>query len=585
MALSEEKHAALSRSAGDSLGKLDVFRKNKNAALRQKVGTHYSDNGAEYKVPVNLIELAENIYLQRLVASTPAVAITTKYPRLREVANRFKLAANHLIQDEINLERTMERGVAAAILSVGITKVGLNHTQVEYMGVLHDSGQPFALNVNLDNWVHDMTVDSWEQCQYMGDRYSMSVEDAKKMFPKESHEYLNPATPDMLDSESANSITSGGTTKEEYNETLLLWDVWLTKENTIVTFVDSGDPSDPFGHELHSRPWFGVETGPYHILGFNEVDGNTMPLAPVAAWMDLHELANMLFRKLGRQAQRQKTNQAVPGGSRKDGNALKNANDGDLFPCDNPDKIKEVKSGGIDPSNLAFFLETKELQSLVAGNLDTLGGLSPQADTLGQENLLSAGASQRMQKMQKRVYSWAKSICQALCFYLFNDPYINIPIVKRLPGFDDIEVQSNFGPQDRNESDFLQYNIQIEPHSMQHLTPEQKLQSLMLVLDRLIPLAPVMAQQGIGINYQKYVDTISDLANLPELKGILVSQEAAEEQPVGQPPAKAANTTRTNIRVNRPGATGPGKEQAIKAHLLGANPQSKEMAAVHRPTG
>jgi hypothetical protein len=301
----------------------------------------------------------------------------------------------------------------------------------------------------------------------------------------------------------------------------------------------------------------------------------------------LDSLSNKLFRKLGRQAERQKTLTAASGSNKKDGQRVKQGNDGDMIYVDNPDKIKDVKTGGIDPQNHAFFLSTKEMFTYLAGNLDLLGGLGPQSDTVGQDSLLTAGASQRIQRMQKRVYAWAKTICEALCFYLFNDPAIEIPIVKRAPGFDDIEVMSYFGPQDRNESDFIQYNINIEPHSMQHMTPEQKTQSLMTIMERVfIPLAPFMAQQGVGINFKEYADIMSDLTNLPELKSIIISQNTQEQQPVGQPPQKmAANTTRTNIRVNRPGATGPGKETIMKQALMGGNPQASEKAAIMRPTG
>ena len=145
---------------------------------------------------------------------------------------------------------------------------------------------------------------------------------------------------------------------------------------------------------------------------------------------------------------------------------------------------------------------------------------------------------------------------------------------------------AHFGPKDRNESDFVQYNISIEPYSMQHMTPEQKLQTLRTLMGEVfIPLAPYMAEQGVAINFELYAKTISELANLPELENIIISENQQEQQPVGQPPAKAANTTRTNVRINRPGATGPGKDQAMKAALLGANPQASEMAAIARPTG
>lgn len=587
MALTPEKKASLSEAAGYSWGQLRVFRENRKAAVKQYLGAHYSENGAEYKVPVPMIELAINIYLQRLVASTPRVAINTGLPQLREIVERFKLAVNHLIENEIDLENTLERSVIGAIFSVGIVKVALNHTQVEYLGVKHDAGQPFADFVDLDNWVHDMTTDDWEQCQFKADRYPMSVEDALKIFPKEVHKFIAPSSQTQLTDDSVHSITGGGVRKE-FNETTLLWDVYLPRQNKVVTFTDSGDPENPFGEELFERDWYGVEDGPYHILGFNKVEGNTMPLSPVALWMDIDTLINKLYRKLGRQAERQKTVTAVGSGNLKDGKRIQNASDGDMIPVDNPDKVTDIKTGGIDPSNLAFMIQSKDMLSYLGGNLDLLGGLAPQSDTVGQDTLLTAGASQRIQRMQKKVYKFVRGICKALAFYLWNDPYIEIPVVKRVPGMDDIAVHDTFGRNDeRNENDFFEYNITIEPYSLQHQGPEAKLQTLRtLFSEMIVPMLPMLAQMGAGFDFELFFKLIAELANVPELNSLLIYVDPKHQQEaVGQPPQKAPMTKHTSERVNRPGATQQGKDQILSQALLGGKPQQSEAASAFRPTG
>jgi hypothetical protein len=584
--LTPERKADLSQAAGYSFGQLKVFRENRKAAVKQYVGTHYSDNGAAYKVPIPMIELAVNVYLQLLVASCPRVAINTGVMQLREIVERFKLALNHLITDEIDLEDTLESAVIGAIFCMGVVKVGINHTQVEYLGAMHDAGQPFADYVNLDNFLFDMTTDNRKQCQFMADKYPIAVEDAKKMFSEEVHKHFSGSSQAFADTDTVHGITDNSGLRKEYNETMLVWDCYLPRENMIHFFMDSGDPTNPFGEEIGSQEWYGVETGPYHILGFNKVEGNSMPLAPVALFMDLDALINKLYRKLGRQAERQKTNTFV--NSPKDGNRLKTANDGDILPVDNADKINDHKTGGIDPTNLAFMIQSKDLLDYIAGNLSSLGGLSPQSDTLGQDNLLSAGASQRIKRMNKKVYKFVQGICKALAFYLWNDPYINIPVVKRIPGLDDIQVRTSFGRNDvRNENDFMEYNITIEPYSLQHQGPEAKLQTLRTIFGEMIaPMLPTMAQLGIGFDFEKFLRTISELANLPELDNMLVYADPKHApQAVGEAPQKAQNTTRNYVRTNRPGATQPGKDQIMMQTLLGGRPQNSEMASLGRATG
>ena len=76
-----------------------------------------------------------------------------------------------------------------------------------------------------------------------------------------------------------------------------LRDIWLPREQLIIT-VETGK----LGPSLRVLEWDGPHSGPYRFLRFNEVPGNTMPLPPVALWRDLHDLANVLFRKLGLQS-------------------------------------------------------------------------------------------------------------------------------------------------------------------------------------------------------------------------------------------------------------------------------------------
>ena len=576
----------LSKAVGYSRKCLQVFRQNRLDLVRQWVGRHYSDNGAPDKVPINLLELSMNIYLQRLVANAPAVNISTDYKQLKEISVRFEMASNQLIK-EIDLGKTLELGVTGAMLCMGAVKVGLNRTKVEIGGYLHDSGQPFADPVSLDNWVHDMTVDRPENGQYQGDFYFLTKDDAHALFPENVHKKLTPYMDDRPTEERDHNISEGEETqREEFRETVRLLDLWLPKQNLILQCQSSEDDNDPIEDVLKVIEWEGPERGPYHPLGFQWIENNTMPLAPAMHWKDLHTLSNKLFRKLGRQAEREKTLVGVRAGKEADGNRMVEASDGDMITVDDPKNIAEIKTGGISGESMAFFLATKDLFTYFAGNLDMLGGLGPQSETLGQDQLLSASASMRIQKMQKSTLSWTKRIVEDLGFYLWNDPYINMPQTKRVKGFPDVSVTVPFGPAER-ESDFMQYNLKVEPYSMQHQTPEAKLQGLRTIFTEFIaPMVPMMQQQGIDIDFEALFRNIAKLGNIPELNDILVySNPRNQQQPVGQMPAKAAVTTRNYTRRSIPGATNPGKSKAMQQAFLGKSPQASEMAATMRPTG
>jgi hypothetical protein len=97
-------------------------------------------------------------------------------------------------------------------------------------------------------------------------------------------------------------------------------------------------------------------------------------------------------------------------------------------------------------------------------------------------------------------------------------------------------------------------------------------------------MLPNLAQMGIGFDFEKFLRTIGELANLPELDNLLVYADPKHlpQTGGGEAPGKPANTNRTYTRVNRPGASQQGKDQILMQALMGGNPQKSEMASLNR---
>jgi len=568
--------------------KLAPFRRNRMEILREYVGFHYSDNGAYDRVPINLMELALNIYQQLLAAQAPRVLITSPYKPLKPKAADFQLGMNHLLE-EIQFGKTIATIVLDALIGMGIGKTAINNSAtIEIGGFLHDVAQPFTDAIHLDDWVHDMTAKVYEQVQYAGNRYTLLYDEAMEMFKaSKAREHLTPSETRGYNEggEPKGETLSRGaaTSREEFRKTVEVWDIWLPKEGFVLT-MQAGDGSSVEGEVLNVVEWEGPEIGPYQILSFNDVPGNIMPLPPAALWEDLHDLENRLYRKLGRQAERQKTILGVRSGGNADGQRVIKANDGEAINLDDPRNTQEYKFGGIDNTTLAFLIQSKDLYSYLAGNLDALGGLSPQAETLGQDRLLAASASQRILKMQKTTIEFTTQVIKSLGFYLWYDPWIRLPLVKRAPG--GIEIPITFTPEDR-EGDFLDYNIKIEPYSMQHHSPASKLQAIREIFSNFIaPFLPMLEAQGITVDFEALFKTIGNYANLTELKDFLIytNPHEPEKMPV-QPGRQAPVTRRINERVNRPGATTQGKDAALIQMLLGGRVQPAEAASIPRAVG
>jgi len=576
----------LSKAVGYSRKCLKIFRDNRLDILRQLVGNHYSSNGADDKVPINLLELAINIYMQRLAAHSPQAEVTTDYAELKEIATRTEISGNQLLED-MKLGETLQSAVMAGIICQGVVKTGGKLVDVEMGGETLQNIKGFAAYVSLDDWVQDMTASDDEGSQYEGNFYYVTLDEAEKMFPEyKDFEEVDKQTEDQKDKAHDISETEAGGQREEFRPRVRLIDVYLIKHKIVLRCSTNDDDEDPIRDVLGTIDWSKRKRGPYHKLAFMKIDNNAIPVAPAMHWRDLHDLSNRLFRKLGRQADRQKTMTGVQAGADADGRRVVDADDGDVIRLDNAQGIAEFTTGGIRPESLGFLIMVRDLFGYMAGNLDVLGGLGPQSETLGQDRLLSASASMRIQKMQKATITFAREIIEDVFMYMWEDPLYNPTVTKKVKGFDDVSVKVPFGPEERQE-EFIRLNIDIEPYSMQHTTPEAKMQGLRTIFVEFVaPFLPMMQAQGVAIDMEMLFRKIGKLSNIPELNDIIVYSNPIHEPQPQQPGAgKPAQTKRTYERVNRPGATDSGKSQIMQQALFGGKPQNSEIGAMMRPTG
>lgn len=556
--LSEIEQSRLYKAIDWSQLQLRKPRARRIKAIEQFVGSHYAEGDDKKKIPVNFLKLAVDIYVRQLAARAPRVLITTKLPDLRATAANLELAVNE-IPEEIDLSNTLRRFVTEALFSIGVLKIGL-HMVGEVLK--HDYGEPFVDLVTLDDFFLDMAAKSFEQIQFCGnDSWPLYDEVMEDKNFKANRENIKPDDHQLQGSEGQEQAQTIGISgnANEFKKRLWLRDVWLPKEKLLLTYAVTTKKL------LRTVEWKGPETDPYVILGYSMVPGNLLPLSPVSTWRDLHELANALFRKLGRQADSQKTVQGFPGGHDESVSDFKAARDGDGIRYSGG-KPEVLKAGGIDQTTLQFFLQCRDLYSYFAGNMDTLGGLSPQAETLGQDRLLSEAAGAQMRDMAGRTVDAIKIVFRTLAWYEWHDPVKRRILDKKLPGTDfSIPVEWN---RKARQGKFDVFDLDIDVFSLQDNSPGLRLQKLGMVWQQyVLPMLPAIQQAGGELDIQFLLDTIGKYSDLPELKRIVTFTQESPPPGGNQPPTAPANTTRTYERVGRPGMTDRGKSNSLQVAL------------------
>ena len=572
-----EDRERLFQAMDSSYRKLEPFRNLYLGLLEEFVGSSYGSESAKERAETvaNLMEQAVEAYTMSLAANRPRVLCETYRSDLKYFARHFSVAINNMIQ-EIELEKVLQQWVQSAFFSIGIVKVHTAYTTPVSLwdGIWVDPGTPMASNVSIDDWCHDMTAKSWDHIKYAADSYRVPFSDLEDedVFDQEVVKLLTPGTNVVTDR--AELLSQGDRQDKDDVEPMIdLMDVWIPKEQRIYTFAMN--PSKRFTSlhgPLASYEWSGPENGPYQILSYHNVPDNTMPSPPAAQLSVLSRLANNLLRKQSRQAKRQKdvyTYTPAGAGSAK---KVQRTNDGEWVEVQESSEIGVLKMGGVDAANQAFLIQVMNLYDRMAGNLSSMLGLGPQADTLGQEQLIAGNVSKKEAQMRLRVFDATRRLIRNLGFMLWDDTAKVIPGRVPIPGVNGATIDSTWTPEHRNGA-FYDYDLDIDVYSMPYQPPSAKVQALNQLLTQIyLPLSAMLERQGGQVNLQALTDIYAEMLHLPRLNDVVQfvspSPGDAPSSPTQDVPIPSS-TTRNYVRQSiSNGGTAQGRDIRMQQALL-----------------
>ena len=567
--MDRKRFMALKDAIEPSMKQLEPFREELADALKAYTGPHYGQQAGDDR-PINMLQLSVESLLQQLSSRAPQVLCNTHRPELRSAAIEMELAMN-LALKKMKFEQEHRLWVLSAIFCVGIMEVGLDIVaSPEIDGEELPITEVFCEAIMFDDFVYDTTARKWNgrQVSFWGHKYRMSLEMAKsdKRFDKDARSKLKAVdkADDNEDNTAKISKRDGAGSLEPFTEMCEIWQIFVPEENEVITFaVDGGDKP------LKTVKWKGPKRGPYHMVGFNPVLNNIMPLPPVANWINLDDLENKLYTKLGEQASRQKTIGITDLQGVQDGQNIIKTSDGDVIAVGNPNAFKEASFGGVNQQTLGFALNVKSMADFVMGNLSAQMGLGSSANTLGQEQLIKQAASVRIGSMQGVLLSATEAVLEDVAFYLHHHPTQEFNLTREVPGTD-IKLpikwprrDNGFGEEmDVRAGEYEEYSISIEPYSMTEISPGQRAQLLQSIWRQ--DILPAV-QLGVMPDVYAYLNKLAKYYDLPELRELVPQAQEAmmpQERVAGgkapQPGKPNGNYTRNNVSQ---GMTDRGMEQ------------------------
>ncbi len=561
---------------------LEPHRQHRLHMVKQYIGARWNDEVGVQDEPVNLLAMYVSIVGRSLIAKNPRVMLSTFQKEMKPTVSAMQSWCNKEIE-RMYLADTLQRVVVDALFSVGICKVALaTPADSAATSWYLRAGQPFAELVDLDDFVFDTHARDFSEVAFIGHRYRVPLDVVRdcNLYNKKRREKLTASTDPIYNNQGDQRLSSLGRQAvgetEEFEDLVDLWEVYLPRHRLVITLaaqdvVNIGDESD--GEALREQNWIGPECGPYHLLSFGIVPGNAMPKGPIQDLTCLHEATNRTWRKAIRTIDRIKELFLYQGGPESQ-QRINEASDGDAVPVDNPERIKQLVFSGTALGNLVTMCQALgDRFSKQAGNLDIMGGLAPQSGTATQDKMLDVNSSRSIMDMQDRTVTLTSKVLKSLCYYWKHDPYSTMTSQHSIPGV--AEVTREVTPQMRKQFKFEDMDIQVDPYSMQHQTPQSRMEKLNQIVQTIvIPLMGLMQQQGIAFDINAWLVKIGKYMDMPDLADIITIMEPTEVGGSGEPdaPGKPAQTQRTYTRENVPMRTERGDTMNAVNAMRGLNP-------------
>ena len=585
----KEKRGRVLKAVKTSREALEPFRRVRKELVRDYVGSWYSESGARNKTLVNLMNQTARIYTVALAANNPQVMVSTPLFENWPFARRFEVNLNKLIGD-MALDTTFRAIVLDAFFCIGCGVVMMRDTDTRFHGLLEseedvwlDPGEPWLNRVSLDDLILDMPAKELTKMRYCGHRYRADYEKVmdEPGYSKKVKEKLKPTKRTQQETTGATrEIGSEDAEDDDLKDMVWLQDLWIAENKTVATLaVDQDLPP------LIEREWTGSQAGPYKFLSLGNVPDNVIPASPAVNLKGMHDLQNRLHRRMEQDSDAHRVVNAYPPSGADDAEKIRTAKRNSWVRIGDPRSINQIEVGGVDQRDIALATFIQDEYDRLAGNLQAMGGLGPQAATVGQEELIHGQQSRNEADMRMAVVSFASDCILDLGRLMWKDQNLELQSSIAV-GNSGIHVRSDWMPGHR-EGNFEDYDFKVEPYSMVFKTPEQKLQELFQVLQQIAPLWPMFQASGATLDAEAIVDEIARLKNRPEFKRFITFASPAEmlggdQNTVRQSPVTSRETVRKNIPT---GGTQESRSSAMIQSLLGGKPQinGQQKAAMGRP--
>ncbi len=578
----------LRESIEQSEKRLKRWRQLRYELIKVYAGKKFVDLPDMEHDPVNLMYQTANIYMMSMSANRPRILTSTEDPALIGFRQTFQTNVNNMLV-QLRAQQVFQACVLDAFFGMGIIKTTLgDHGSVEvHTNQFIDVGRPYMERVGFDNFIFDTSCNAWSKIRYACDTYQVPlshVQDPERYYQKVV-ERIQPSKVPERDEQGESRVSEFSTSdypdSVELTPMVTLMDVWLPEQQEVWVCAKDHPELPP----ISRIEWYGRESGPYQILRFGRVPDMILPASPAQQLEKLHHMTNSLLRKGEFEAQNHKEVGIYTPAAAKDADRIKHANHGDFVQVKNVNDLGQLSFTGVDGPTQALAIAGLDLFDRMAGNLQAMGGLGPQADTATQDQLIHDRVGKHEAYLLSRVLDFMTDVVIDMADLMWSDEALEMEGTRTLEGTD-WPLPDNWAP-DMRLGRFDQYKFTIDPYSLPYRSPSQRLGALNNALGLYMEMqaAGVLGQHGARIDVQRMVEIQAELLGEPRLKEIVKFDMPPQEVPATTDGSKMPReSTRNYVRHNVPtGGTEQSRRATLQQSLMGGgNANGDQMAALTR---
>lgn len=474
--------------------RVDGFARAREKMLREFVGDYYGECPSDPTRPLALFHTGCRMMMSRAVARCPQFAVTSTASMYPGPAMMLQMAMNWLA-GRMNLRKTFRKVFIDHLVGCGITKCGRSGIggAPKIRGWRHATGQPFCEPVALGNFIADPFCRDFEESLFLGDEVAVPLD-----WLRGSGLY-NTKGLDKLDDwlRRREGLTSGSFVEDLSSRGLSMdermavrmvgiQEFWFPQDNLLVT-VPAGVAPGPLDDDwfLRVEEFDGTETGPYDFFMGMPVPENPFPVATASTWLALATKTEEVASRIVDQSTKFKRVNLFPLGQTDEADLVRDADDDEWIGVADPRLYQAIDVGGPQEAMAEALMMLEEKFNRASGNMDQQSGRRDRSNTATAAAILDQHASEILDDVRDEAYEHAMRVGQKLAYYLWTDPLIELPMVRRRG---DVQIPLVFSPEAR-DGELFDYAINVKPRSMERsLRPEVRTQRLLAwIKDVLMP--------------------------------------------------------------------------------------------------